>query len=72
MPANARATIRLPAARLAGVTEGGRAVATADGVTSATQSGDAVVVETGSGEYVFEYAASTPATPQTTGASSGR
>ena len=73
VPPNARATVRLPAARLAGVTEGGRAVATSDGVTSATQSGDDVVVATGSGEYVFEYASTTPAPGvRAAGASSGR
>jgi alpha-L-rhamnosidase len=55
VPPNARATVRLPSARLAAVTEGGRAVATAEGVTAATQSGDVAVVSIGSGEYVFEY-----------------
>ena len=72
VPANARATVRLPTARLAAVTESGRAVGTAEGVTSAVQSGDVVVVAIGSGEYVFEYAAPTPAAPSGAGASSGR
>jgi alpha-L-rhamnosidase len=57
VPPNASATVHLPSARVAAVTEGGRAVATADGVTSATQSGDAAVVSIGSGEYVFDYPA---------------
>jgi alpha-L-rhamnosidase len=72
VPANARATVRLPSARLAAVTESGRAVGASEGVTSAVQNGDVVVVAIGSGEYVFEYAASAPATPAGTGTSSGR
>ena len=71
VPPNATATVRLPSARLAAVTEGGRAVATADGVTSAAQNGDDVVVAIGSGEYVFEYA-STPPRSSGPGPSSGR
>jgi alpha-L-rhamnosidase len=55
VPANTHATVRLPGATLAQVTEGARAVASAAGVTSATQVGDAVVVEVGSGDYVFSY-----------------
>jgi hypothetical protein len=39
------------------VTESGRAVPSAAGVRSATQDGDAVVVEVGSGDYVFIYPA---------------
>jgi hypothetical protein len=35
--------------------ENGRAVASAPGVTSAVQDGDAVVVEAGSGDYTFRY-----------------
>jgi alpha-L-rhamnosidase len=55
VPANARATVRLPNAMVAQVTESGRAVATAPGVTRAAQDGDAVAVEVGSGEYAFAY-----------------
>jgi alpha-L-rhamnosidase len=55
VPPNARGTVRLPAATLAGVTEGGLAVASAPGVRSATQDGDAVVVGVGSGSYRFSY-----------------
>jgi alpha-L-rhamnosidase len=55
VPPNARGTVRLPAATLAGVTEGGTAVASAPGVRSAAQDGDAVVVEVGSGSYRFSY-----------------
>jgi alpha-L-rhamnosidase len=55
VPPNAHGTVRLPAATLAGVTEGGIAVGSAPGVNSATQEGDAVVVEVGSGSYRFTY-----------------
>jgi alpha-L-rhamnosidase len=55
VPPNAHGTVRLPAATLAGVTEGGVAVASAPGVKSAAQDGDAVVVEVGSGTYRFTY-----------------
>jgi alpha-L-rhamnosidase len=57
VPPNARATVRLPEANLAQVTEGGRAVASAEGVLRAAQDGEVVVVEVGSGVYTFTYAA---------------
>ena len=60
VPPNTRASVRLPRALLAQVTEGSTPVASATGVTSATQDGDAVVVEVGSGDYVFNC----PALPQ--------
>jgi alpha-L-rhamnosidase len=72
VPANARATVRLPSARLAAVTESGSAVNTAEGVTAATQSGDTTVVSIGSGEYVFEYPATSTTTPRAAGTSSSR
>jgi alpha-L-rhamnosidase len=56
VPPNTRATVRLPGATLAQVTEGGRAASTAPGVASANQRGADVVVEVGSGEYAFAYA----------------
>jgi alpha-L-rhamnosidase len=55
VPVNTRATVRLPGATLAQVMEGARAVAPAPGVKSAAQDGTAVVVEVGSGDYVFSY-----------------
>jgi alpha-L-rhamnosidase len=55
VPPNAHGTVRLPAATLAGVTEGGGPVSAAPGVKSAAQEGDAVVVEVGSGTYRFAY-----------------
>ncbi|HEY7394919.1 MAG TPA: glycoside hydrolase family 78 protein, partial [Gemmatimonadaceae bacterium] len=47
IPPNTRATVRLPGATLANVTEGVSAVGSASGVFSATQEGDVVVVEVG-------------------------
>jgi alpha-L-rhamnosidase len=55
VPPNSRATLRLPAAPLASVTESGRALAVGDGITGPRQDGDAVVVELGSGQYRFAY-----------------
>jgi alpha-L-rhamnosidase len=57
VPANTHATIRLPGATLAAVTEGGRTVAGAPGIGAARQDGAAVVVEAGSGTYAFAYPA---------------
>jgi alpha-L-rhamnosidase len=56
VPANTKATVRLPKAQLAGVTEGGRALVIVSGVTGVRQDGDVVVVEVGSGQYRFGYA----------------
>ncbi|MEO8334530.1 MAG: family 78 glycoside hydrolase catalytic domain [bacterium] len=60
VPPNTHATLRLPGATLTQVTESAKAVSTATGVTAATQRGDAVVVEVGSGDYVFKYPFSAP------------
>jgi hypothetical protein len=49
VPPNARDTVRLPGAALGAVTEAGRAVASAPGVTRAAQDGEDVVVEVGPG-----------------------
>ncbi|PYP99332.1 MAG: alpha-L-rhamnosidase, partial [Acidobacteria bacterium] len=57
VPPNAHATVRLPKAQLASVTEGGQAVAKGNGITDTRQDGDAVVVEVGSGQYRFAYGA---------------
>jgi alpha-L-rhamnosidase len=53
VPPNAHATVRLPAARLNQVTEGGRALAEGDGITGMRLDGDMAVIEIGSGEYAF-------------------
>jgi len=68
VPPNTHGTIRLPAATLAGVTEGGLAVAAAPGVKRATQEGDDVVVEVGSGQYSLAYDAGPALLGRTTGA----
>jgi alpha-L-rhamnosidase len=58
VPPNTTATVRLPQAQLAAVTEGGRAVAKGNGIADARQEGDAAIVDVGSGEYRFAYAVS--------------
>jgi alpha-L-rhamnosidase len=63
VPANTRATVRLPGAKLAEVTEGGKALATGDGVAASRQDGDSVVVEVGSGRYAFAYPTGKKANP---------
>ena len=55
IPPNAHATVRLPQATLAEVTESGQPLDTAEGITRAVQEGEAVVVEIGSGTYQFVY-----------------
>ena len=55
VPPNTRATVRLPKAQLASVTEGGQPLAGVAGVSGPKQDGDAVVVEVGSGSYRFAY-----------------
>jgi len=55
IPANTRATVRLPGAQLASVTEGGRALAAGNGLSAPKQDGTVVTVEAGSGQYRFSY-----------------
>jgi alpha-L-rhamnosidase len=55
IPANTRATVRLPGAQLASVTEGGRTLAAGNGITAQKQDGSVVAVEIGSGQYRFAY-----------------
>jgi len=56
VPPNTHATVRLPhATAVATVTESGRPLAGAEGIKQATLSDEAVVVETGSGDYRFAY-----------------
>ena len=55
IPPNTTATVRLPDAPLAEVTEGGRALAAGSGIVSWRQDGPTVVVEAGSGLYRFAY-----------------
>jgi alpha-L-rhamnosidase len=53
VPANTTATVRVPKAKLEEVSEGGKPLTGRAGVTKAQQAEDAVVVEVGSGKYVF-------------------
>jgi alpha-L-rhamnosidase len=55
VPPNTRATVRLPKAQLAAVTEGGRPLAEGNGIRGPKQDGETVVVEVGSGAYRFAY-----------------
>ncbi len=54
VPPNTHATVRLAEA-MDHVTEGGKALAVGDGVASIRRDGDSVIVEVGSGRYVFAY-----------------
>ncbi|HEX9107779.1 MAG TPA: alpha-L-rhamnosidase C-terminal domain-containing protein, partial [Longimicrobiales bacterium] len=68
VPPNTHATVRLPAATLAQVSESGAPLARSAGVRGATQLGDAVVLEIGSGDYSFSYpAAALAAKPASAG-----
>ncbi|MGH1565727.1 family 78 glycoside hydrolase catalytic domain [Mumia sp. DW29H23] len=53
VPVGSTATIRIPAANVHAVTEGGRAVADAKGVHAISYADGDVVVEVGSGSYAF-------------------
>jgi alpha-L-rhamnosidase len=55
VPANTRATVRLPNAAANAVTESGKALAAGDGIRSVSRDGNSAVVEVGSGRYVFAY-----------------
>ena len=55
IPANTRATVHLPGSRLEQVREHGASLTSTPGVTKASQSGDTVMVEIGSGNYEFVY-----------------
>ncbi len=55
IPANTRATVRLPRATSAQVTESGKPIAQGNGIAQTRQDGDAVIVEMGSGSYQFAY-----------------
>ncbi len=61
VPPNTRATVRLPGATAASVTEGGKPVVTGNGITGSRQDGTAVVIEVGSGQYQFSYPIAAPA-----------
>jgi len=60
VPPNARATVWLPTAQLASVTESGQPLATGPGISAVRQEGAVVVAEIGSGRYRFAYAYKVP------------
>ncbi len=55
IPPNTRATVRLPQAKLANISENGQSLAKANGVTGERQDDDFAVVEISSGDYHFFY-----------------
>jgi alpha-L-rhamnosidase len=55
VPPNTSATVRLPGATLAQVTESGRPLAATDGLRGSRQDRSTVVLEIGSGTYTFTY-----------------
>ena len=55
VPPNARATVRLPKAQLASVTEDGKPLAEGNGLVGRRQDGDDAVLEVGSGRYRFSH-----------------
>jgi alpha-L-rhamnosidase len=61
VPSNTTATVRLPGAQLAAVSEHGKKLARGAGITDVRQDGSTTVVETGSGHYVFNYPYTMPA-----------
>jgi alpha-L-rhamnosidase len=55
VPANTRATVRLPRAMLGKVNESAKPLTVGNGITAINESGNTVIVEVGSGRYVFAY-----------------
>ena len=55
VPSNTCATVRLPRAALGKVNESGKLLAVGTGIIAVKQFADSVVVEVGSGQYVFAY-----------------
>ena len=53
VPANTTARVVVPAVNPLAVTEGGKSLSAADGVTSDSDTGDTVTIEIGSGDYNF-------------------
>jgi alpha-L-rhamnosidase len=55
VPANTKATVRLPKAQLASVTESGQTLANGNGIANVKQDGETVVTNVVSGRYQFSY-----------------
>jgi len=58
VPANTTATVCLPKAKLGQVMESGKQLPSSPGISGLRQTDDAVVMEVGSGSYVFNYESS--------------
>jgi alpha-L-rhamnosidase len=56
VPANTTATVRVPNAKLAEVSEGGKPLEGRTDISRTRQMQDAVMLEVGSGKYVFKSA----------------
>jgi len=63
IPPNTRATVRMPRANLANVTEGGQALTARPGISNPRQDGESVTMDIGSGRYLFACDATKPARP---------
>ena len=55
IPPNTSATVKLPAARLKGIAENGKALSKAKGIVDSIQKDEDVIVKIGSGIYNFKY-----------------
>ena len=55
IPANTQATVRLPKAKLSDVVEADQPLAKGNGISEVRQDGNAVIIETGSGQYRFAW-----------------
>lgn len=64
IPPNTTATVRLPHVQLADLRESGQPASGANGISSARQDGDSVVLEAGSGTYRFTFPWSSTKTAQ--------
>jgi len=63
IPANTRASVRLPRTQLANVTESGQVLTNQSGISNARQDGESVTVDIGSGRYLFECVMTKPPRP---------
>jgi len=55
IPPNTSATVRLPAARVADVTESGKKLDAVEGITQTSEDGETAIIRVGSGRYSFQY-----------------
>jgi alpha-L-rhamnosidase len=55
IPPNTTATVKLPSAKVADVTENGKPLGDVKGIGKTRQEGDTAVIQIGSGRYLFRY-----------------